>query len=101
MRQDPGNSSAIRHPVALVVPAGPDSIVEYQDVTPPHSDSNSGRPHARLRASLCAITSPRAGSLSASYLSVRFLARYFTSRTLTPFAIYCLVVGLLAVVRFA
>ena len=37
----------------------------------------------------------------AAYLSVRFLARYFTSRTLTPFAIYCLVVGLLALVRFA
>jgi len=32
---------------------------------------------------------------------VRFLAPYFTSRTLTPFAIYCLVVGLLALVRFA
>jgi undecaprenyl-diphosphatase len=45
-----------------------------------------------------------AGSVAAgvaAYLSVRFLARYFTSRTLTPFAIYCLVVGLLAVVRFA
>jgi undecaprenyl-diphosphatase len=37
----------------------------------------------------------------AAYLSVRFLARYFTSRTLTPFALYCLAVGLLAVVRFA
>jgi undecaprenyl-diphosphatase len=29
----------------------------------------------------------------ASYLSVRFLTRYFKSKTLTPFAIYCLVVG--------
>lgn len=37
----------------------------------------------------------------AAYLSVRFLTRYFTSRTLTPFAIYCLAVGLLALVRFA
>ena len=37
----------------------------------------------------------------AAYFSVRFLARYFTSRTLTPFAIYCLVVGVLAVFRFA
>jgi undecaprenyl-diphosphatase len=37
----------------------------------------------------------------AAYFSVRFLARYFTSRTLTPFAIYCLTVGLLALVRFA
>jgi undecaprenyl-diphosphatase len=44
-----------------------------------------------------------AGSVAAAiaaYLSVRFLTRYFTSRTLTPFAIYCLVVGSLAVVRF-
>jgi undecaprenyl-diphosphatase len=29
----------------------------------------------------------------AAYLSVRFLTRYFTTRTLTPFAVYCLVVG--------
>jgi undecaprenyl pyrophosphate phosphatase UppP len=45
-----------------------------------------------------------AGSLVAfvaSYLSVRFLVRYFETRTLTPFAIYCLVVGLISVVRFA
>jgi undecaprenyl-diphosphatase len=45
-----------------------------------------------------------AGSVAAgvaAYFSVRFLARYFTSRTLTPFAIYCLVVGALAVFRFA
>ena len=37
----------------------------------------------------------------AAYLSVRFLTRYFTTRTLTPFAVYCLVVGALAIVRFA
>ena len=45
-----------------------------------------------------------AGSIAAgiaAYLSVRFLSRYFTARTLTPFAIYCLVVGLICVVRFA
>ena len=29
-----------------------------------------------------------------AYLSVRFLTRYFQTRTLTPFAIYCLVAGL-------
>jgi undecaprenyl-diphosphatase len=37
----------------------------------------------------------------AAYLSVRFLTRYFTTRTLAPFAIYSLVIGLLAIVRFA
>jgi undecaprenyl-diphosphatase len=37
----------------------------------------------------------------AAYLSVRFLMRYFETRTLTPFAIYCLVFGVASVVRFA
>jgi undecaprenyl-diphosphatase len=37
-----------------------------------------------------------AGSLSAAiaaYISVRFLVRYFQTRTLTPFAIYCVLAG--------
>jgi undecaprenyl-diphosphatase len=45
-----------------------------------------------------------AGSLVAAvaaYASVRFLTRWFQTRTLTPFAIYCLVAGLACVVRFA
>ena len=37
----------------------------------------------------------------AAYLSVRFLTRYFETRTLTPFAIYSLIVGVLCIVRFA
>ncbi|MGN6171635.1 MAG: undecaprenyl-diphosphate phosphatase, partial [Streptosporangiaceae bacterium] len=37
----------------------------------------------------------------AAYLSVRFLVRYFQTRTLTPFAIYCLVVGLACTVKFS
>ncbi len=44
------------------------------------------------------------GSLAAgitAYLSVRFLTRYFATGTLMPFAIYSLIVGALAVVRFA
>jgi undecaprenyl-diphosphatase len=36
----------------------------------------------------------------AAYFSVRFLVRWFQTRTLTPFAIYCLVFGLLSIVRF-
>ena len=32
-----------------------------------------------------------------AYVSVRFLMRYFQTRTLTPFAIYCFVFGLLSV----
>ncbi len=35
-----------------------------------------------------------------AYLSVRFLVRYFETRTLTPFAIYCLIAGGASVVHF-
>jgi undecaprenyl-diphosphatase len=44
-----------------------------------------------------------AGSLAAgiaAYVSVRFLSRYFTSRTLMPFAVYSLIAGGLALLRF-
>lgn len=44
-----------------------------------------------------------AGSIAAgiaAYVSVRFLTRYFTTRTLTPFAVYCLAAGALAMFRF-
>ncbi|HLY13550.1 MAG TPA: undecaprenyl-diphosphate phosphatase [Candidatus Limnocylindrales bacterium] len=44
-----------------------------------------------------------AGSIAAAlaaYVSVRFLSRYFTTRTLTPFALYCLIAGIVTVVRF-
>jgi undecaprenyl-diphosphatase len=37
----------------------------------------------------------------AAYFSVRFLMRWFQTRTLTPFAIYCLVFGAASVFRFA
>jgi undecaprenyl-diphosphatase len=36
-----------------------------------------------------------------AYLSVRFLVRWFETKTLTPFAIYCLIVGGASIVRFA
>jgi undecaprenyl-diphosphatase len=36
----------------------------------------------------------------AAYVSVRFLLRWFQTRTLTPFAIYCLVFGILSIFRF-
>jgi undecaprenyl-diphosphatase len=37
----------------------------------------------------------------AAYLSVRFLMRWFHTRTLTPFAIYCLVFGAASFIRFS
>ena len=36
----------------------------------------------------------------AAYLSVRFLVRYFETRTLTPFAFYCLAAGGISIIRF-
>ncbi len=44
------------------------------------------------------------GSLAAgiaAYVSVRFLTRWFRTRTLLPFALYSVVVGVLCVIRFA
>jgi undecaprenyl-diphosphatase len=34
-----------------------------------------------------------ATSFICAYLSVKYLTRYFETRTLTPFAIYCVVAG--------
>jgi undecaprenyl-diphosphatase len=45
-----------------------------------------------------------AGSVAAfvtAYLSVRFLTRFFTTRTLTPFAVYCIAVGGVLSIWFA
>jgi len=36
-----------------------------------------------------------------AYLSVRFLLRWFQTRTLWPFALYCLAAGAISVIRFA
>jgi undecaprenyl-diphosphatase len=36
----------------------------------------------------------------ASYISIRFLVRFFQTRTLLPFAVYCLVAGVISVARF-
>jgi undecaprenyl-diphosphatase len=37
----------------------------------------------------------------AAYTAVRFLSRYFTTRTLTPFAVYCLLAGGASIIWFA
>jgi undecaprenyl-diphosphatase len=36
----------------------------------------------------------------ASWFSVKFLTKYFTTRTLIPFAVYCLVFGIISLVHF-
>jgi undecaprenyl-diphosphatase len=35
-----------------------------------------------------------------AYLAVKFLMRYFETKTLTPFAIYCFVAGLACTIYF-
>ncbi|MGI8412332.1 MAG: undecaprenyl-diphosphate phosphatase [Solirubrobacteraceae bacterium] len=35
-----------------------------------------------------------------AYISIRYLVRYFETRTLTPFAIYCLIAGAASLLRF-
>jgi undecaprenyl-diphosphatase len=39
-------------------------------------------------------------ALVSAYVAVRFLTRWFKTKTLTPFAIYCIIAGLLCAVRF-
>jgi undecaprenyl-diphosphatase len=65
-------------------------LVKIPDLLGPLGDGV--RPQALVGA-LCAFV--------AALFSVAFLTRYFKSRTLWPFALYCLVAGSLFVVRFA
>jgi len=37
----------------------------------------------------------------AAYLSTKFLVKFFETRSLLPFGIYCLVAGGLCILRFA
>ena len=37
----------------------------------------------------------------AAFVSVRFLMRFFETRNLMPFAIYCLIAGGISIIRFA
>jgi len=46
-----------------------------------------------LVGALCAMV--------AAYVAVRFLTKWFATKSLRPFGIYCLIAGLLCVVRFA
>jgi undecaprenyl-diphosphatase len=58
-------------------------------------------PHL-LHAGSGMLAAAAAGGVAAAlaaYLSVRFLTRHFRTKTLVPFAIYCVVVGALALVR--
>lgn len=50
-------------------------------------------------ATLAAAVAGGVAAAIAAYLSVRFLTRHFRTRTLVPFALYCVVAGLLALAR--
>jgi undecaprenyl-diphosphatase len=56
------------------------------------SQGNGVRGPAAVGAACSAVT---------AYLAVRFLMRYFETRTLTPFAVYCLAAGTAAAIYFA
>ena len=46
------------------------------------------------------VTAGSVAAAIAAYVSVRFLSRCFTRRTLTPFAVYSFLIGVLALLRF-
>ncbi|MGH2934261.1 MAG: undecaprenyl-diphosphate phosphatase, partial [Gaiellaceae bacterium] len=56
------------------------------------SQGNGVRGPALVGALCAAVT---------AYLAIRFLMRYFETRTLTPFAAYCLAAGTAAAIYFA
>ena len=57
--------------------------------------AGSGGDHIRGQALVGALV-----AAVAAYLSTKFLLRFFETRTLTPFAIYCLAMGGFCIVRF-
>jgi undecaprenyl-diphosphatase len=58
-------------------------VLKHPDLTGPLGEGIRGQILAgSLTAAICA------------YVAVRFLVRYFKTRTLTPYAIYCVVAGL-------
>jgi undecaprenyl-diphosphatase len=65
-------------------------IYKIPDLLGPNGDGVRGQV---LVGSVCAGV--------AAYLAVRFLMRWFETRTLTPFAIYSVIVGTIALIRFA
>lgn len=85
-----GHEDAMRFSFLLSTPvilaAG---ALKIPDLTGPHGNGIHGQ--------------VLAGSVAAaltSLLAVLFLARWFRTRTLTPFAIYCLAAGAISIVRF-
>jgi undecaprenyl-diphosphatase len=66
------------------------AVLKLPELAGPQGNGVRGQ---ALVGALCAAFS--------AYLSVRFLMRYFETRTLTPFAIYCLCAGTACAIYFA
>jgi undecaprenyl-diphosphatase len=85
------HKDAARFAFLLATPIiGAAAILKLPDLIGPTGNGVRG---PALVASLC--------SAAAAYLAVKFLMRYFETRTLMPFAIYCFVAGIACTIWFA
>ena len=85
------HKDAARFAFLLATPIiGAAAILKLPDLIGPTGNGVRG---PALVASLC--------SAGAAYLAVKFLMRYFETRTLMPFAIYCFVAGIACTIWFA
>jgi undecaprenyl-diphosphatase len=77
------HKDAARFAFLLATPIiGAAAVLKIPDLLGPHGDGVRGQ---ALVASICSGVT--------AYFAVRFLMRYFETKTLTPFAIYCFVAG--------
>ena len=85
------HKDAARFAFLLATPIiGAAAILKLPDLFGHDGDGIRGQ---ALVAALCAAAT--------AYLAVRFLMRFFETKTLTPFAIYCLVAGVVCAIGFA
>jgi undecaprenyl-diphosphatase len=85
------NEDAAKFAFLLATPIiGAAAVLKIPVLLGPDGDGVRGQ---AIVASLCAAVS--------AYLSVRFLMRYFETKRLTPFAIYCVIAGSAASIYFA
>ena len=82
-------------------PLGSRSFSRRRSSSPPRCSSCRISPGIRGTACAARRSSARSAPAFTAYLAVRFLMRYFETRTLTPFAIYCLCAGTAAAIYFA
>jgi undecaprenyl-diphosphatase len=85
------NEDAARFAFLLATPIiGAAAVLKLPELLGPEGDHVRGQ---ALVGALCAAVT--------AYLSVRFLLRFFETNRLTPFAVYCLVVGAALTIGFA